>query len=109
SSGALKALQDTVISCNALAMAALGRGNAVKCRSLLARAMGLATGARQPCSGLVVLTLNNTACLFRRIGEPRQALRYLRRAVEVGEDTGSYEHLAVTHLNACTVLSQLGR
>ncbi|CAM9371539.1 unnamed protein product, partial [Choristocarpus tenellus] len=128
SSAARIAFRDAVMACNSLAMATLGGGGMKKCRSLLARAMGLATGRRKLGGGkgkgrsrgklwasfgsdpaLEVLTLNNTACLFRRLGEPKQALKCLQRAVEVARMAGSTEHLAVTHLNACAVLSQLGR
>lgn len=44
-----------------------------------------------------------------RLGEPKRALRYLRQAAEVGRRSGGSEHLEVTHVNACAVLSELGR
>lgn len=45
---------------------------------------------------------------IQRLGEPKQALRLLRRAADVGRTGSSSEHLDVTHLNACAVLSELG-
>eukprot|EP00903_Cladosiphon_okamuranus_P017064 g15726.t1 len=130
SSAARNALRDTIVACNSLAMSALGRGNTERCRDLLTRAFEIAS-ARQmrgrsigdkrhkhddaTDSGgggdfvLQVLTLNNTACLHRRLGESKRALRCLRRAAELGRRSGGNEHLEVTHLNACAVLSELGR
>lgn len=90
----MKALADTIVAGNALAMAALGRGDTLRCKELLARAFEMACYRHdhQPCHGshdnfrdddsepgvtdgesgldttvaLQVLTLNNTACLHRR-------------------------------------------
>lgn len=77
-----KALRDTIVACNSLAMSALGRGKTRRCKDLLARAFEIASDARlrggnssdrspkQSEGGdippLQVLTLNNTACLHRR-------------------------------------------
>lgn len=44
-----------------------------------------------------------------RLGEPKRALRLLKRAAEIGRKSSGNEHLEVTHLNACAVLSELGR
>lgn len=80
-----KAVRDTIVACNSLAMAALGRGDATRCRDLLARAFEMASSkkvltennddrraGREAVGGssaLQVLTLNNTACLHRRYSE----------------------------------------
>lgn len=48
-------------------------------------------------------------CAYERLGEPKRALRCLRRAAQVGRRSSGSEHLEVTHLNACAVLSELGR
>lgn len=93
SSATTKALTDTIIACNSLAMSALGRGDTLRCKELLARAFKIACYKRshngddydgddydgddfsEPGAGgdrsgavaaLQVLTLNNTACLHRR-------------------------------------------
>lgn len=87
SSAARKALRDTIVACNSLAMSALGRGNTERCRDLLARAFEIASDRQMRGGGigdkthkednaadnggggdpvLQILTLNNTACLHRR-------------------------------------------
>ena len=90
SSATRKALRDTIVACNSLAMSALGRGNTERCRDLLARAFEIASDGKMRGRGigdrthkddnaaehgggggggdpvLQVLTLNNTACLHRR-------------------------------------------
>lgn len=89
SSAAQKALRDTIVACNSLAMSALGRGNTERCRDLLARAFEIASDRQMRGRGigdrickddnagdnggggggdpvLQILTLNNTACLHRR-------------------------------------------
>ncbi|CAM9184941.1 unnamed protein product [Laminaria digitata] len=126
SSATRKAFRDTIVACNSLAMFSLGRSDPTRCRDLLTRALDLASDTniagddrgggtligRDSADGdpaLQVLTLNNTACLHRRLGEPKRALRCLRRAARVGRQSSGSEHLEVTHLNACAVLSELGR
>lgn len=83
-----KALQNTIVACNSLAMSALGRGNTARCKELLAKALEVAYDRRSQHhsspghdddldgeanrdasvtdAALQVLTLNNTACLHRR-------------------------------------------
>ncbi|CAM9754817.1 unnamed protein product, partial [Ectocarpus sp. 4 AP-2014] len=132
SSAARKAFKDTIVACNSLAMSALGRGNTERCRDLLERAFQIASSEtrrqrnnnnsdgncrKEGASGsggsgnpaLQILTLNNTACLHRRLGEPKRALWCLRRAAELGRRSCGSDLLEVTHLNACAVLSELGR
>jgi tetratricopeptide (TPR) repeat protein len=56
------------------------------------------------------VTYNNMACYYRRQGKLRSALQYLERALKIEAKLGSrVECPADTHLNACAVLSQLGR
>lgn len=75
-----------MFACNSLAMSALGRGNMMRCKELLERAFEVAhddiwredDGVRDALhqgdgmSGekatLLILTLNNAACLQRRYG-----------------------------------------
>jgi len=64
---------------------------------------------------LRILTYNNLACCYRHLGKLATSLGYLRKAVRIGgnrDDTMmevSTEHLEVTHLNMCAVLSQMGK
>ena len=56
------------------------------------------------------VTYNNLACYYRRQGKLRAALQYLQKALKIEAKLGSrVENPADTHLNACAVLSQLGR
>lgn len=57
------------------------------------------------------VSLNNLACYYRRQGKLHASLNYIQRAlsIEARLPPREVEHPADTHLNACAVLSQLGR
>lgn len=61
------------------------------------------------CRFVPFVSRTNRTCRMNRLGEPKRALRYLRRAAVLGRQSRGNEHLEVTHLNACAVLSELGR
>lgn len=55
------------------------------------------------------VTLNNLACYYRKHGKLRMALQYIQRALKIESKLMEVENGADTYLNACAVLSQLGR
>mmetsp|Transcript_28780 Transcript_28780/g.37795 ORF Transcript_28780/g.37795 Transcript_28780/m.37795 type:complete len:470 (-) Transcript_28780:456-1865(-) len=55
------------------------------------------------------VTYNNLACYYRRQGKLHAALQYLQKALKIESRLQEVENPADTHLNACAVLSQLGR
>lgn len=101
--------------CNLLAVTYLEQDDAASsdlARELLEKAEIL---TERDARGRAV-TCNNFACYHRRKGQLRSALRYLQRALRIesrmtGEDGAPRADVdaADTHLNACAVLSQLGR
>ena len=54
-------------------------------------------------------TFNNLACYYRRQGKLHPALQYLQKALKIESKLPSVKNAADTHINACAVLSQLGR
>jgi len=64
---------------------------------------------------LLAVTCSNLGCCHRRVGRPRAALRYLDRALRAEEASASSNapqdmmSVAATKLNACAVLSDVGR
>ena len=54
-------------------------------------------------------TFNNLACYYRRQGKLHPALQYLQKALKLEAKLPSVKNAADTHINACAVLSQLGR
>lgn len=54
-------------------------------------------------------TFNNLACYYRRQGKLHAALQYLQKALKIESGLSSVQNPADTHINACAVLSQLGR
>merc|ERR1711965_1087501 len=55
------------------------------------------------------VTFNNLACYYRRQGKLHAALQYLQKALKIEGRLESVDNPADTYLNACAVLSQLGR
>lgn len=88
-----------------LAMQCLQQGNMQVCRGLLDKANDLS----ECCDQLKMNTYNNYACLFRKQGKLRVALDYLMKTIHIEESIKSAPLAADTRLNACAVLSQLGR
>ena len=54
-------------------------------------------------------TYNNLACYYRRQGKLHSALQYLQKALKIESKLVKVQNPADTHINACAVLSQLGR
>jgi tetratricopeptide (TPR) repeat protein len=54
-------------------------------------------------------TYNNLACYYRRQGKLHPALEYLQKALKIESKLPNVQNPADTHINACAVLSQLGR
>mmetsp|Transcript_100254 Transcript_100254/g.196839 ORF Transcript_100254/g.196839 Transcript_100254/m.196839 type:complete len:317 (+) Transcript_100254:22-972(+) len=54
-------------------------------------------------------TFNNLACYYRRQGKLHSALQYLQKALKIESGLSNVQNPADTHINACAVLSQLGR
>ena len=54
-------------------------------------------------------TLNNFACYYRRKGKLHAALQYLQKSLKIEAKISNVQNPADTHINACAVLSQLGR
>ena len=56
------------------------------------------------------VTFNNLACYYRRQGKLHSSLQYLQKALNIEAKLESVAYNpADTHLNACAVLSQMGR
>jgi tetratricopeptide (TPR) repeat protein len=54
------------------------------------------------------LTYNNIGCLYRRVGKNKLALSFLKRALNILNQNQLMQHSAMTFLNLCAVVSQLG-
>lgn len=55
------------------------------------------------------ITLNNLACYHRKRGQHRRALTYCQRALVIERESEVPTRSADTHLNLCTILSDLER
>jgi tetratricopeptide (TPR) repeat protein len=91
--------------CNLLAMTYLQQEDFGMVLELLKKAEILTE--RDP-SGRAV-TFNNLACYYRRQGKLHASLQYLQKALKIESRLQEVANPADTHLNACAVLSQLGR
>eukprot|EP01035_Chromulina_nebulosa_P016977 gene16977-22473_t len=54
-------------------------------------------------------TFNNFACYYRKKGKLHAALQYLQKSLKIESKLPKVQNPADTHINACAVLSQLGR
>lgn len=95
----------SVIQGNALAMKHFAAGDYQQCLHAL-RAL---QPDRIPIKAMRILTLNNIACAYHRMGATRLALRALTRAERVGHIGEHIENRAITHMNLCAVLSDSKR
>ena len=91
--------------CNLLAMTYLEQEQYDLVLELLKKAEILTE--RDPLGKAV--TFNNLACFYRKHGKLRNALKCLQRALKIESKIEKVQSAADTHLNACAVLSQLGR
>ena len=91
--------------CNLLAMTYLQQEDFAMVLELLKKAEILTE--RDPPGRAV--TFNNLACYYRRQGKLHASLQYLQKALKIEGRLEKVDNPADTHLNACAVLSQLGR
>jgi tetratricopeptide (TPR) repeat protein len=91
--------------CNLLAMTYLQQEDFAMVLELLKKAEIL---TERDLQGRAV-TFNNMACYYRRQGKLHASLQYLQKALKIEARLTSVQNPADTHLNACAVLSQLGR
>jgi len=92
--------------CNILAMSFIQQEKFPKSLELLKKAEILTEKDMQ---GRAV-TLNNLACFYRRNGKLHAAILYLKKALAIeAQLLPNVMNAADTHINACAVLSQLGR
>jgi len=91
--------------CNLLAMTYLQQEDFAMVLELLKKAEILTE--RDPPGRAV--TFNNLACYYRRQGKLHASLQYLQKALKIEARLDSVDNPADTPLNACAVLSQLGR
>lgn len=91
--------------CNLLAMTYLQQEDFNMVLELLKKAEILTE--RDP--GGRATTFNNLACYYRRQGKLHASLQYLQKALKIESKLTNVQNPADTHINACAVLSQLGR
>mmetsp|Transcript_11676 Transcript_11676/g.14088 ORF Transcript_11676/g.14088 Transcript_11676/m.14088 type:complete len:294 (-) Transcript_11676:172-1053(-) len=91
--------------CNLLAMTYLQQEDFAMVLELLKKAEIL---TERDNAGRAV-TFNNLACYYRRQGKLHASLQFLQKAIKIEAKLERVENPADTFLNACAVLSQLGR
>ena len=106
--------KDLIQQYNAVAQVLSKQGKPSASRSLIEKAMALTRNAAYFTSKtdrLRVRTgvLNGAADHFQRLGDPEVALSYLRESLDIEEELGTQEDPVGTHMQVCTVLSQLGQ
>jgi tetratricopeptide (TPR) repeat protein len=89
--------------CNQLALAFMQKEDYAQVDRLLRRAEALTQ--KDPAGRAV--TYNNWACYMRQVGKLHSALANLRRALALEQRCARVAAPADTHINLCTVLSQL--
>ena len=103
-------MEEKVIRYNKKAMHYMHKGDNEKCLSSLILAQKLLKGIPiTSCAKLMGITLNNLGCYYKAVGQPEQALIYLRQAIEIEKNNlTEVNNLAATHLNLCAIESQIG-
>lgn len=91
--------------CNILAMSYLQKDQFHQSLQLLKKAEILTEKDLQG----QATTFNNLACYYRRNGKLHAAIMYLKKALAMEGRLQFITNAADTHINACAVLSQLGR
>jgi tetratricopeptide (TPR) repeat protein len=99
--------RELVLTINSCAMKALSEDKFDVCLDLLRKSEHYTADKKY--ASLRVLTFNNLGCYYRRLGKLKSAYKQLKAAVQLGAESKSGEHLAVTHLNMCAILSQKGQ
>ena len=90
--------------CNFFAMHYMNTSNNSFVLDLLKKAVYLTD--RDPCGKAT--SYNNLACYFRLKGKLQKSLSFLQKAIKIESKLDKHD-AADTYLNACAVLSQLGR
>ncbi|KAL1504711.1 hypothetical protein AB1Y20_008490 [Prymnesium parvum] len=102
----LQLLAHSADLCNMMAMSLLQEDDFTACLKLLKKAEATCLMTRN--KPLLAITLNNIACYYRRRSQPKVAIAYLMRALDIETKCKSPHKPADTHLNLCAVSSQLG-
>jgi hypothetical protein len=72
------------------------------------QALGLIKAPKASQLKLIALTYSNIGCYYKRLGQFKTALKYLRGALDLeSQTTMEATDLAGTHLNICAILSRL--
>ena len=67
------------------------KGDNEKCLSSLILAQKLLKGIPiTSCAKLMGITLNNLGCYYKAVGQPEQALIYLRQAIEIEKNKNNF-------------------
>lgn len=109
------AAERLAVAYNSHAMSPACGGNRSLAMLLLRKAVDVCEG-RDALVASRLQTLNNLACIHRKDGKIRLALRLLRESLResvespgIEDDPAAAESVAITHLNLCAILSQLGQ
>ncbi len=91
--------------CNKIALSCLAEGQFDMSLELLKKAEVLSVRHK----AVRAVTLNNFGCYYRKKGKLRTALSYVEDAVALEAGASDVALQADSHLNMCTILSELGR
>jgi len=91
--------------CNYIALVCLDKNQFKMALELLKKAEVLTVRHRSERA----VTLNNFGCYYRKTGKLRTAASFLEKAIKLESFSDDITKRADTHLNLCTVLSELGR
>lgn len=91
--------------CNYLAMTFLQTNDFETVNNLLRKAAVLTDKH----TDVRAVTFNNFGCFYRKKGKLRTALAYVRKAIQLEASLEVCVRSADTHLNMCTILSELGK
>lgn len=101
----LDACKTAAETCNYLAMSNLQAENFDLTMELLSKAEVLSEKHK----AVRAVTYNNMGCCFRKKGRVRTALNYVKKALDIEAKLDNTARTADTHLNMCTILSELKR
>ena len=105
-----KQIEALILNCNKLAMEHLKTENYQASLHLLRRAHDLLTGPSSLSDNdLLAITLNNMGCYYKKLGKLALSLQFLQKALDLDPSKpSSAANMAGTHLNMCSIKSQLG-
>lgn len=90
---------------NLYSLTLLRQNNYTEALDWLKRCEDLSEGNKR----CMAITYNNLACYYKQISQPRSALIYLEKALDIENTMDELSFKADTHLNTCAVLSLMGR